>query len=227
MTKMLVFCLILIFALHNSCEKKQSELEFEQSVVYEIFPALMDSLHFDYRLKPPPPPPRPIFNEQGEIIGTDTTGIAKASNEYLQRKAELKADSVKLVIAINDSVYPIGKKEGDQLLKYFAENNLRLDSTDISTKYLIDLNKLQADKKLRFKYLSEFPEGSDIWKKDYNFHLSGTTSLSRIQFDSTKSFGVLRSGMGCGKLCGSGVRVFIRKENNKWIIDKIIVTEIS
>lgn len=226
MTKKLTFFLTLIIELLFSCEKKQSDLEFEQSVVYEIFPALMDSLHFDLRLTPPPLP-RPIFNEKGEIIGTDTTGIAIALTEYQKRKAELKADSVKLVIAINDSVYSLEKRERNQLLKHFVEYNLKLDSTDLSAEYKIDLNKLQADKKLRFKYLSEFPKGSAIWKKEYDFHLSSTTGLSRIQFDSTKSFGILRSGMSCGKLCGSGVRVFIRKENNKWIIDRIIVTEIS
>jgi hypothetical protein len=226
MTKKLTLLLIPIFLLLFNCEKKQSELEFEQSVVYEIFPALMDSLHFDFRLIPPRPP-RPVFNEKGEIIGTDTTGIGKALADYKKRKVELKADSVKLVIAINDSVYSLEKKESAELLKHYSKLNLSLDTTDLTTEYKIELKKLIADQKLKFKYLSEFPKGSAIWKKEYDFHLSGTTSLSRIQFDSTKSFGILRSGMGCGKLCGTGVRVFIRKVNDKWIIDEIIVTEIS
>jgi hypothetical protein len=218
--------LIPIFLLLINCKKKHSELEFEKSVVYEIFPALMDSLHYDLRLYPPPPP-KAIYDKQGKYIGIDTTGTEQVIAEYNKRRAELKADSVKLVIAINDSVYPLEKRESSQLLKHFSEHNLKLDSTDLSTNYKIDLTKLRADKKLRFKYLSEFPKGSAIWKKKYDFYFSGTTSLSRIQFDSTKSFGILHSGMGCGKLCGSGVRVFIRKEKNKWIIDKIIVTEIS
>ncbi|GGK12926.1 hypothetical protein GCM10007962_04130 [Yeosuana aromativorans] len=203
-----------------SCEKKQSELEFEQSVLYEIFPALMDSLHFDFRIKPPPPP-RPIFNEKGEIIGTDTTGIGKALAGYEERKAELNADSVKLVVAIRDSVYPLKTEERNQLLKHFQNQNLKLDSTDLSTEYKIELNKLIADKKLRFKYLSEFPEGKDIWKKEYSFHLGGLTNLTRIQFDTTKSFGILECGMGCGRNCGYGVRVFIMKVNGKWLIDKL------
>ena len=226
MTTQRTLLLISIILILFGCEKKQSELEFEKSVVYEIFPALMDSLHFDFRLKPPRPS-KPVFNEKGEIIGTDTTGIGKVLADYKKRKAELKADSIKLVIAINDSVYSLEKKESNELLKHYSELNLSLDTTDLTTEYKIELKKLIADKKLKFKYLSEFPKGSAIWKKEYNFHLSGTTSLSRIQFDSTKSFGILRSGMGCGKLCGTGVRVFIRKVNEKWIIDEIIVTEIS
>lgn len=226
MTTKQTFLLISMFLLLINCEEKQSELEFEKSVAYEIFPALIDSLHYDFRLKPTPPP-KAIYDEQGKYIGTDTTGTKKVIAEYHKRRAELKADSVKLVIAINDSVYPLKKKESNQLLKHFAEHNLKLDSTDLSGKYKIDLNKLRADKKLRFKYLSEFPKGSAIWKKEYDFHLSETTGFSRIQFDSTKSFGILQSGMGCGKLCAIEVRVFIRKENGKWVIDKIITTEIS
>jgi len=226
MTKKLTLLLISIFVLVFSCEKKQSELEFEQSVVYEIFPALMDSLHFDFRLIPPPPP-RPVFNEKGEIIRTDTTGIGKGLADYEKRKAELKADPVKLVVAIRDSVYPLKTEERNQLLDHFPNQNLKLDSTDLSTEYKIDLNKLIADKKLRFKYLSDFPKGSDIWKKEYPFHLSGVTHLTRIQFDTTKTFGVLESGMSCGRLCGWGVRVFIKKVNGKWIIDKLEETWIS
>jgi hypothetical protein len=98
--------LIPIFLLLINCKKKHSELEFEKSVVYEIFPALMDSLHYDLRLYPPPPP-KAIYDKQGKYIGIDTTGTEQVIAEYNKRRAELKADSVKLVIAINDSVYPL------------------------------------------------------------------------------------------------------------------------
>ena len=226
MTTKRTFLLISIILVLFGCKKKQSELEFEQSVVYEIFPILMDSLHFDFRLKLPPPP-MPIFNEKGEIIGTDTTGIGKGLADYEKRKAELEADSVKLVVAIRDSVYPLETEERNQLLKHFSNQNLKLDSTDLSTEYKIDLNKLIADNKLRFKYLSDFPKGSDIWKKEYSFQLGGVTHLTRIQFDTTKSFGVLESGMGCGQLCGFSGLVFIHKINGKWIIDEIKITGIS
>ncbi|PTM08159.1 MAG: hypothetical protein DA407_08750 [Bacteroidetes bacterium] len=227
MTKKLTLLLFLISVLYFRCDKKQTELEFEQSVVYEIFPALMDSLYYDFRLKLPRPP-KPIFNEKGEIIGTDTTGNGKELADYKKRKTELKADSIKLVIAIRDSVYSLELKEREELLKHFSEHNLILNSNDFSTEYKIDLEKLIADDKLKFKYLSEFPKGgSNIWKNEYAFYLNATTSLSRIQFDSTKSFGIFNSGMGCGKLCGTGVRVFIRKVNGKWIIDEIIVNEIA
>ncbi|GGW39253.1 hypothetical protein [Arenibacter certesii] len=77
------------------------------------------------------------------------------------------------------------------------------------------------------KYRSEFPANNDIWNEKYDFHLSGTTGYSRIQFDRTKKFGVFISGFGCGKLYGFSGIVLIRNVNGKWRIDKIEVTEVS
>ena len=228
MIKKTTLLLILIFPLLFSCEQKSSELKFEQAVVYEIFPALMDSLHRDFRLKPPPPPPKPIINENGEIIGRDSTGFQQALSDFKERKAELEADTVTLVIAVRDSVDLLENEEKNRLLSHFSNYDIKLDTTDLSTKYKLQINHLETNNdKVQFRYRSKFPEGSDIWEEEYDFHLSGITSISRIQFDSTKSFGVLESGMSCGKWCGIGVRVFIRKENGKWIIDEITVIEIA
>ena len=248
MTIKRTFLLISIFLTLFNCVKQQSELEFEQSVVYEIFPAIMDSLHYDFRIAPPPPPPPPkpinkdtlhydsriapppppklLSNKKEKIIKTDTTGIGKGLAANKKNIEELEADSVKLVVAVRDFAYSLEKKEKNQLLKHFSEQNLKLDKTDLSTEYKIELNKFKTDK-FNYKYLSGFPKGKYIWETDYNFHLSATSFLTRIQFDSTKSFGILKIGMGCGPLCGIGVRVFIRKANGKWIIDKIVRTEIS
>ena len=74
---------------------------------------------------------------------------------------------------------------------------------------------------------AKVPEGTNIWKKDYDFHFSGVAYLSRIQFDKTKHFGVLESEISCGRLCGGGIRVFIKKVKGKWIIEKIEETWVS
>ncbi len=228
MTKKTALLLILLFPLLFSCEQNSSALKFEQGVVYEIFPALMDSLHRDFRLKPPPPPPKPILNENGEIIGRDSTGFHQALSNFKESKAELEAYTVTLVIAVRDSVDLLENEEKNRLLSHFSKYDIKLDTTDLSTKYKLHINHLETNNdKVQFRYRSEFPEGSDIWEEEYDFHMSGITSISRIQFDSTKSFGVFESGMSCGKLCGYGVRVFIRKENGKWIIDEINVIEIA
>ncbi len=218
--------MISIFLLYSSFEKKQTDLEFEQSVAYEIFPALMYELHYDTRLGPPPPP-APIYDSNENLIGYDTIVAKNTMAEWQMKLAGFKADSVKLVIAVDDSTRLLKKEEREELLKYFSDKNLILDTSNQTKNYKIKLNQLKADPKLKFKYRSEFPADSEIWSEEYDFHLSGTTGFSRIQFDTTKSYGILHSGFGCGKLCGTGFRIFIKKENGKWIIEKMILIEIA
>jgi hypothetical protein len=220
------FVIISILLVLIVCNKKQSELEFEQSVIYEIFPALIDSLHFDSR-NITPPPPKPIFDKKNNIIGIDTTGMAKIFSEYKKRMAELKADSIKLIIAIKDSAYSLEKRRKNELIKHFSNKNLSLNNSSTNTKYKIDINSLTANSKFLFRYYSEFPPGRAIWTKDYDFQFSGIMSFSRIQFDSTKSYGILTSGFTFGLFRGNGGNIFIKKENGKWIIDEIISTEES
>ncbi len=209
-----------------SFKKNQTDLEFEQSVAYEIFPALIERLHFDTRLRPPPPP-IPIYDAKNNLIGYDTIMAEKTFAEWKKKQAAFKADSVRLVIAVDDSTRLLEKEEWNELTKYFSDKNLILDTSNQSKKYKVNLNRLKADPKLKFKYRSEFPEGSEMWSKEYDFHLSGTTGFSRILFDKTKSYGILHSGFGCGKFCGTGFRVLIKKENGKWVIEKMIVIEIA
>ncbi|WP_299438253.1 hypothetical protein [uncultured Aquimarina sp.] len=216
--------MILITLTLFSCNKKQTELEFEQAVLYEIFPQLVDSLHFDIRLSPPPPP-MPIFDENQNLIGTDTTGMAKKQVEYEKRKAELQSDTKTLVIAIIDTTYSLEKKAQNELIKHF--DNIELDTLNSKSNYKIDIEKLKTNGKWKFKPRSNFPTGRRLWKDEYDFHLAGTTWLSNIRFDKTKSFGILESGYGCGGLCGYSVRVFIYKKEGKWFIDEVFVTAVS
>ena len=227
-----VLLLISITLVLLSCDKKQSELEFEQSVLYEIFPALMGAIDFDIWLLPPPPPPTgSAVREKGEVVGADNTGSEEElfdySRWYEEQIANFKADSLDIVIAIRDFVFPLESDHKNHLLEHFRRHNLILDSADLSTEYKIDLGKLITDTNVRLKYRSDFPKGHDIWKNDYDFHFSGILSLTRIQFDATKAYGVFAGGMLNGPLVGIGFRVFIKKVNGKWIIDKIEETTVS
>lgn len=207
-----------------SCDKKQTDLEFEKSVVNEIFPALLDSVHYDTRLSPPPPPP-PNFEEN------DSTKIewdeSKMLAEYEKRKAELEKDTTKLVIAIVDSTYRIDERSKKEFINFYKKYSIKLDTINNDKPYKINISELKHNEKFKLKYRSEFPSTSKIWDGKYDFYLSGITGFSRIQFDQTKNYGVLISGFGCGRLCGFSGMVFIRKVNGKWIIDEIKVTAVS
>ncbi|WP_149275104.1 hypothetical protein [Pareuzebyella sediminis] len=224
MTKKLTFVIISIFLLLISCDKKQSELEFEKSVANEIFPALLDSVFHDTRLAPPPPPPpNSEWNDSTAIKWDESKIIA----EYEKKKAELEKDTTKLVIAIVDSTYQINERAKKELIDFYSDFAIELDTANIEQSYKINISELKHADKFKLKYRSVLPATSKVWKGDYDFHLSGITGFSRIQFDQTKNYGVMISGFGCGRLCGFSGLVFIRKLNGKWIIDKIKVTAIS
>jgi hypothetical protein len=215
-----------MFLLFISCGKKQTSLEFEKSVVNEIFPALLDSVFYDTRLTqqpPPPPPPNFEWTDSTEIKWDETKIIA----DLERRKAELQKDTTKLVVAIVDSTYQINEKAKKELINFYKDFKIKLDTTNIEKPYKINLADLKHDDKFKLKYRSELPATSKVWKGEYNFYLSGITGFSRIQFDQTKNYGVMISAFGCGRLCGFSGLVFIRKVKGKWLIDKIKITAVS
>ncbi|TXE06610.1 hypothetical protein ES711_13990 [Gelidibacter salicanalis] len=225
MTTKQILVIISMFLLFISCEKKQTSLEFEKAVAIEIFPALLDSVFYDTRLtqQPLPPPPNFEWTDSTEIKLDETKIIA----DLEKRKSELQKDTTKLVVAIVDSTYQINERAKKELINFYKDFKIKLDTTNIEKPYKINLADLKHDDKFKLKYRSQLPPTSKVWKGDYNFYLSGITGFSRIQFDQTKNYGVMISGFGCGRLCGFSGLVFIRKVKSKWVIDKIKIMAVS
>ena len=207
----------------SSCNEKFDHLKFEKQVAYEVFPQLMDSLHQDFRVRLLPP--EFIVNEDGKEV-LDTLAAKRAYEKFDRDKKRFYNDTVKLVTAIEDSTILI--KDAKYLLTdHFSNQNIKLDSTDISFRYKIQLSKLKADKKIVFKYRSEFPEGIKIWRTNYDFHFNSLFLLSRIQFDQTHKYGVFIVGHATSILSGGSYRVFIKNVEGKWIIDELDLFQIS
>ncbi|MGS2761375.1 hypothetical protein [Sinomicrobium sp. M5D2P9] len=196
---------IAIILLITGCTEKQPALEYEKAVLYEIFPAWIDSVYptpYSHALPPPPPPP-PAPQGQHQW-STDTMAIAESTP--IQNR--------KWVIAIQDSVLPLKPSDREDFEDFFSITGLVPDTTDISYRYKIDLNKLKTEKDITFIYRSE-SENADI------------ISLSRIQFDTTGSYGVFWGEVYCGRLCAEGIRVSIRKVNGRWVIHDMEVLYVS
>lgn len=214
------------FLILCSCTKKESDLEFEKSVVKEIFPTLLDSVHHDRRLNPLPPPPPPKLDGTTNDSALYEWDEEKMIAEFEKRKSEIQKDTTKLVVALVDSTYQIEASTKLVFIDFYREFDLQLDTVH-KEGYKINISDLEYNEKFKIEYRSKFPSGSKIWDLKYDFYLSGITWMTRIYFDKTKRFGVLESGFGCGKLCGFGGVVMIKKVKGKWIIDEIIVHTVS
>ncbi|MEP2280318.1 hypothetical protein [Maribacter sp.] len=233
------FAILVLTSIFWNCkqEKIVSETIFEQAVFYEIFPSILDSIYDDSRKSPPPPPPSAEFFDKYESTDKAIEAYKKtdiyiqAIKDYEIKKDFLNQDKSLIYLAISDSITRFQREDLYELVKHFKNHNIVLDSKNIELNngFKINLNKLHSNnRKIKFKFQSEFPKGREFWRTKYDFYVGGEIGFNRILFDKSKSYGVINAGFGIGILNGNGFRVFIRKDNNdKWIIDKVIHTWIS
>jgi hypothetical protein len=223
-----IISVLILLILISSCEKKQTELEFEKSVMTEIFPSLVDSICVDCRiLFLPMPLGKSIYDKNNNYIGRDTSNIKAEREKWKKELVKIKNDTSKIIIALA----PIRKIRGDvnsDFEKHFPKIKLYVLKEEMDVEYIFDFKNIKLNNKFELKNLSEFPkERGAIWNTKYNFVFSGVLDFSRIQFDKDKRFGVLDAGFGCGSKFGQGSRIYIKKVNNKWVIDKIEGTWVS
>ncbi len=112
--------------------------------------------------------------------------------------------------------------------KHFPKIKLFEHKNENNAEYVFEYQHIKLNNKFELKNISKFSkERGKIWHTKYNFVFSGIVDFTRIQFDKDKKFGILDAGFVCGGLCGQGYRIYIKKKNSKWIIDKIEGTWIS
>lgn len=222
------FILILCTIISFSCQREVSNHEFEKKVFYEIFPNLIDSVCIDTRIYGSfPPHGKSIFDSRGKFIYSDTSNIIAERKLWREKIKLLKNDKAKLVIAFDPNILE-SHFDNSEEFKKFSLSDLQpvmLDADSLS--FSLDINKMRSRGKFYLMNANKFPKGREIWDKRYNFIFNGALSVNRIQFNKTKTVGVLSAGFYCGGKCGQGFRIFIKKNNNKWQIVKIDPTWIS
>lgn len=221
MHKIIVIVLILLI---SGCTLERSEMEFQKEVMDEIFVALVDSLHFDYRipLRPPPPTP-PGFEKNDSAIRARNSIRVSWIKEYHRKLDSIRKDTSKLNIAIRDTIYE-GRKYLFDELKSRKDKQQEWDTLTAYTDYRIDLSNFQDNEIFRFIYVSKLPADLNQW---YDLKVYESIAFSTIVFDKSKTKGVMNGWISCGKGCSSGFLAFVKKENNKWLIDRIEPTWVT
>lgn len=210
--------LIMGFILFLNCSKNQ-ESRFEQDIYNAIFNELIESTVQDYRALVVP---SPADFENPEAI--------KKLNERIENKKKEKRSP--LIIRVNDSV----KEKEDK--KYLFEKIKKLLSlkeyqslinnpkNKNRESFKINISTLEIDKnKYELIYESSLEKVREIL--DDKERLSGICYLSRILFNEERTIGVFSLSVVHSGLDGIGVFVLIKKENDKWVIDKIIEDWVS
>lgn len=207
--------LLLFITLIASCNKKESDLKFEQDVMYEVYPALIDSVWVNAVLTYVPPPPPEVDPSEYKLNRRN-----ESNKRFNQELAEFKKKQFKVDLVVLDKAIP--KENRKELQEHFkdailSENNL-LDTLE----YKFNRKKLDAYSAFHLHYLARIPRGNDrIFYNECCYSVPGIIIFSRIQFDDKKKYGVLTAGINCGDMCGYGYRIYIKKIKDKWVVDKI------
>ena len=205
--KKILFFTFLLFTLIN-CTQKSNTDNFQNDVYSQIFHEIIDScVVFTIKL-----------------------------DENVLRKEEYKNEMLKIrnqerLIAIYDTVSGYRKDDFDEnIFKNFRTNWVKSDSSN----FVININNsnIKANNTLikasalpnlekSFKDYKTWDEYEDLKNLDVEIF------LKRIFFNEIKTEGFLQIGVICGKLCGQGYDIWIKKIDNEWKIIKIKPTWFS
>ena len=235
MGKNIKITLLLIGAIIiSSCEKKATEMDFEKSVMTEIFPSLVDSICVDSRkMLPPPSMGENVYDKAGHYVRTDSTKATKEQkieySEWKKERDKLEKDTSAVIIAF-DPFLRKNEKLIEESKIYFPKIEIYSAKNMEESKFRFDFEKIRLNNKFKIKNISEFPKvefPGRITDLKYDFVFSGIFYLSRIQFDKKKKVGVLEGSFDfCGK-CGRYFIILIKKVNNKWVIEEMKLTAVS
>lgn len=212
MRKLKIASILFLIILISACSNTTSELEFEKEVMQEIFPSIIDSIWINNK----------ISFDRNILKYTKSGSLNKNSNKsreyYNQKLVEIKQDSSRIFVIISDKVFPFYE---DQyiLTKHFKTPIIIKNSND-TLDYEIDTSKFIQPKYLNIKFVSKSEKIDRFEVFNQHNYIDGVVSFSRIKFDAKKHYGILTVNSMI-RLSGIGYTVFIKKENDKWLIDKL------
>ena len=189
--------------------------ERELDILYSLFPEIVSYAYHDIRLNKEPLPPPP---EMDSIEEKDYR------NKWEERRLKLLSDTTRAIILIPDTTFyhKYDQEEYEkQFKKHFDNKNLKIKQVELNKTIHLELNKLKTNnKRVRFEYVSKYPDEKKNkyrWNAERKF--DGILRVSRIRFDQTQNFGYFILSYYRSPLDGWGSIIFIKKVDNKWIID--------
>ena len=208
-----IFIISLFF---NSCIKTNN-YDNEREIFYELIPELVDRSC----LALPPPPPPLNTSEKSDYLNRE--------KQYLKLVDSLNKSSK--TIAISDSIYNFDEEE---IVNIKPKIDFEFQPSIYKKKIALDFKHIKFKPNIKLIDNSEIDKVRQQLQDGKNWEeipslkgLQCTMSFSRIILNKENNKGFFTFGVGCGKHCGSGFNVWIKKVNEKWIIEKRESTWVS
>lgn len=217
-----------LFTAVISCQNKfEPEIDKEIQVINDIFLQIPEEITFYNYNTPIPPPPPPTSS------GYDTALYEKLMNEYELKLQKIDYDTSIVILAFYDTLIS-GNRKIDYLEHHLNDttygeyspvfNSLIRNEKEPS---VVDLNSITRTGKYELKYFSEFPQGKQFFREEYNFNFGGFLLLSRIYFNENYDKAVLYCQYACGMDCSTGNIILLEKVDTKWKIKEVRMIWIS
>ena len=207
--------------------KFESEINREIQVINDIFLQIPEKITF-YNYNTPIPPPPPLISSE-----YDTPLYEKLMNEYELELKKIDYDTSIVILVFYDTLIS-GNTKIDHLEHYlndttYGDYSSILNSLIRNEKepFIVDLNSITQTGKYRLKYYSEFPQGKQFFREEYNFNFGGFLLLSRIYFNETYDMALLYCEYACGIDCSTGNIILLEKVDTKWTIQEVRMIWIS
>ncbi|WP_427875119.1 hypothetical protein [Flavobacterium sp. MMS24-S5] len=208
----LLFISLIILA---GCNNRESNLKFEKDVMYKVYPALIDSIWVNAVLTYVPPPPPGVDPSEYKLNRRN-----ESNKRFNKELAEFKKKKFPVDLVFLDKT--VVRNNSKKLQDHFKDAVISENNTLDTLNYKFNRKRLDSYQAFKLHYVPRIPRGND--RRFYNeccYSIRGVISLSRIQFDDEKKYGILTAGIECGGMCGYGYRIFIKKVKNKWVVDTI------
>ena len=214
----IVFFIALVISYSCHIDERKS-IDDEKQVMAEIFPTLMDSMWVEITFSMMPGPIEEIYdsNSRHSILKLIEKGQS-FKNKLIEELEKKKITPGQMTIVVNDTIHAIDKENISYVRKHFRTLLFNDEKGITDSGYKIDFSKYRADKIFNLVYASEFKLEKHDQSREY---ILSQVSFSRILFDREKTFGVLTCEYNCGVQCGTGYRIFIKKLNDRWKIERI------
>lgn len=191
MNKLKFLLTLLLITTFNISCKKITPLQKEQQVFYALLPILLDSVYANKGGVLPPPAIKAITAE-GEIVYKNLRDTIMP-NFYLYNKTMIPSADLR-----------------SELFKHFMFAD-DITITCSNKEYEISKQKINLEA-TDFKW---------TFKINPEERKTAVMEFSSLCLDSSLKLGALEANLYCGSKCGRYFIIFIKKVNEKWIVDAI------
>lgn len=208
-------------------KKENKLLQVEIDVINDVFATIADYGKFYRRGILKEPKLDTIFDDTGKVVGYDTEKFKKEIERFNSYYSTISStDTNRGILVVIDTLYPCWRPEtvshllsDSTLTNYYEPMKSFIDCE--KEKHKFEPDKITNTGVFILKNKSKSPDKPWAATPNNEYSFFGTLAMSRVYFNKELTKAVVSYSYLCNAECGSTNLLFLKKEDNIWVIDKI------